>query len=216
MHPANEHVSFNAHAAVVAAVTAVTVLLAVLTVGVTSDDDTDTAVVASAASDPASTTLDPPAASGDPWAGLRPAVDAYWADVVDYTRAVAEYEWYAGVIAEQERQRAAAEAAERRRQASLSERPPTPSPSQSAPQPAGSGGVWEALARCESGGNWAINTGNGYYGGLQFSLSSWRAVGGVGYPHQASRAEQMRRGEMLRAQGGWAHWPSCARQLGLL
>lgn len=78
-----------------------------------------------------------------------------------------------------------------------------------------SGGVWDRLAACESGGNWSINTGNGYYGGLQFSLSSWRGVGGQGYPHQASKSEQIRRGEMLRASGGWGHWPACSAKLGL-
>jgi hypothetical protein len=75
--------------------------------------------------------------------------------------------------------------------------------------------IWDALAQCESGGNWSINTGNGYYGGLQFSLSSWRWVGGTGYPHQHSREEQIRRGEMLQALQGWGAWPSCSRQLGL-
>ena len=78
-----------------------------------------------------------------------------------------------------------------------------------------SGSVWDRLAQCESGGNWAINTGNGYYGGLQFSLSSWRGVGGVGYPHQASRETQIAMGERLRASGGWGHWPACSRKLGL-
>lgn len=77
------------------------------------------------------------------------------------------------------------------------------------------GSAWDRLAACESGGNWQINTGNGYYGGLQFSLSSWRGVGGQGYPHQASKAEQIRRGEMLRASGGWGHWPACSAKLGL-
>ena len=61
----------------------------------------------------------------------------------------------------------------------------------------------------------AINTGNGYYGGLQFSLSSWQAVGGVGYPHEASRETQIAMGERLRASGGWGHWPACSRKLGL-
>jgi hypothetical protein len=75
--------------------------------------------------------------------------------------------------------------------------------------------VWDDLARCESGENWSINTGNGYYGGLQFSLQSWRAVGGSGYPHQHSREEQINRGERLRAMQGWGAWPSCSRQLGL-
>lgn len=76
--------------------------------------------------------------------------------------------------------------------------------------------VWDQLAACESGGNWAINTGNGYYGGLQFSLSSWRGVGGSGYPHQASKAEQIKRAEILRSSGGWGHWPACAAKLGLI
>jgi hypothetical protein len=76
-------------------------------------------------------------------------------------------------------------------------------------------GVWDRLAQCESNGNWRINTGNGYYGGLQFSASSWRAVGGSGLPHQASREEQIRRGELLKAKQGWGAWPACTRKLGL-
>jgi putative cell wall-binding protein len=75
--------------------------------------------------------------------------------------------------------------------------------------------TWERLAQCESGGNWAINTGNGYYGGIQFSLSSWRAVGGAGYPHQNSKWEQIHRGELLQARQGWGAWPACSRKLGL-
>jgi LysM repeat protein len=78
------------------------------------------------------------------------------------------------------------------------------------------GSVWDQLAACESGGNWAINTGNGYYGGLQFSLSSWQAVGGSGLPSDASREEQIARGEQLRARQGWGAWPSCSAKLGLL
>lgn len=77
------------------------------------------------------------------------------------------------------------------------------------------GSVWDSLAACESGGNWAINTGNGYYGGLQFSLSSWRAVGGSGLPSQASREEQILRGQMLQSRGGWGNWPACSAKLGL-
>lgn len=75
--------------------------------------------------------------------------------------------------------------------------------------------VWDDLAQCESGGDWSIATGNGYYGGLQFSLSSWRAVGGTGYPNEHSRAEQINRAELLLDQQGWGAWPSCSRQLGL-
>lgn len=80
---------------------------------------------------------------------------------------------------------------------------------------ASGGSVWDDLAKCESGGNWAINTGNGYYGGLQFSLSSWRGVGGSGYPHEASREEQIARGEALKARSGWGAWPACSKKLGL-
>ena len=68
---------------------------------------------------------------------------------------------------------------------------------------------WDAIAACESSGNWSINTGNGYYGGLQFSPSTWAANGGSGMPHQASREEQIRVAEnVLRTQGIGA-WPSC-------
>jgi Transglycosylase-like domain len=75
--------------------------------------------------------------------------------------------------------------------------------------------VWDRLAECESGGNWHISTGNGYFGGLQFSLSAWRAVGGTGYPHQASREEQISRAERLLDLQGWGAWPACSRRLGL-
>lgn len=71
---------------------------------------------------------------------------------------------------------------------------------------------WDAIAACESGGNWDINTGNGYYGGLQFNPSTWRSNGGVGMPHQASREEQIRVAEnTLRSQGIGA-WPVCGRR----
>jgi LysM repeat protein len=78
-----------------------------------------------------------------------------------------------------------------------------------------SAGVWTQLAACESGGNWAANTGNGFYGGLQFSLSSWQAVGGTGYPHEASSATQIAMGQRLQARQGWGAWPGCASSLGL-
>jgi hypothetical protein len=71
---------------------------------------------------------------------------------------------------------------------------------------------WDAVAQCESGGNWAINTGNGYYGGLQFTMGTWRANGGSGSPHMASREEQIRVAEnVLRTQGPGA-WPVCGRR----
>lgn len=76
------------------------------------------------------------------------------------------------------------------------------------------GGCWDLLAGCESGGNWSANTGNGYYGGIQFALSSWQGVGGTGYPHEASRETQIEMGRRLWNQGGWAHWPACSSKLG--
>lgn len=88
-------------------------------------------------------------------------------------------------------------------------------PVATAAAPITDGSVWDKLARCESGGNWSINTGNGYYGGLQFSASSWRGVGGSGLPHQASREEQIARAEMLLARQGWGAWPACSSKLGL-
>ena len=85
-----------------------------------------------------------------------------------------------------------------------------------APNFAGGSTVWDRLAQCESGGNWAINTGNGYYGGLQFNLQTWRAYGGPGYPHTASRATQIAIATKLRnARGGYGAWPSCSAKLGL-
>ena len=80
---------------------------------------------------------------------------------------------------------------------------------------AGDGGVWDRIAACESGGNWAINTGNGFYGGLQFTLGSWAAVGGSGNPANASREEQISRGQMLQARQGWGAWPACSAKIGL-
>ncbi len=82
----------------------------------------------------------------------------------------------------------------------------------------GTGGTveqFERLAQCESGGNWSINTGNGYYGGIQFSLATWRGIGYAGYPHQASKATQIQAGQKLQARSGWGQWPACSRKLGL-
>jgi hypothetical protein len=77
-------------------------------------------------------------------------------------------------------------------------------------------GPWDALAQCESGGNWHINTGNGYYGGLQFSLGTWHAYGGTGLPSQHSRETQIAIATKLRnASGGYGAWPACAARLGL-
>lgn len=81
------------------------------------------------------------------------------------------------------------------------------------------GSVWDRLAECESGGDWSTNTGNGYYGGLQFDKSTWDAYGGseyAEYPHQASREEQIAIAEKVRDdRGGYGAWPTCSSQLGL-
>jgi resuscitation-promoting factor RpfB len=85
-----------------------------------------------------------------------------------------------------------------------------------APPAVADGSVWDRLAQCESGGNWSINTGNGYYGGLQFSPGTWRAYGGPGMPHQQSREVQIAVAERLRAaSGGYGAWPHCSSKLGL-
>ena len=77
------------------------------------------------------------------------------------------------------------------------------------------GSVWDRLAQCESGGNWSINTGNGYSGGLQFSPGTWRANGGSGSASNASRAEQIRVAQRVLASQGWGAWPACSSRLGL-
>lgn len=81
------------------------------------------------------------------------------------------------------------------------------------------GSVWDRLARCESGGNWAINTGNGYYGGLQFNAGTWRSNGGeqyAPYAHLATREQQIDIAQRLHAGRGFKPWPACSRKLGLL
>ena len=77
------------------------------------------------------------------------------------------------------------------------------------------GTVWDKLAQCESSGNWAINTGNGFSGGLQFTPSTWRAFGGGGRAQDASRVEQIVVAERVLAMQGWGAWPACSRKLGL-
>ncbi len=76
--------------------------------------------------------------------------------------------------------------------------------------------TWDRLAQCESGGRWHINTGNGFYGGLQFTSSTWRGFGGGQYApnaHQASRTEQIRVAERVKRVQGWGAWPVCSRKI---
>jgi resuscitation-promoting factor RpfA len=83
-----------------------------------------------------------------------------------------------------------------------------------APAQAASTGVWDRVAACESGGNWSIDTGNGYYGGLQFSLSTWHAYGGSGNPADASKSTQIAVAEKVLAGQGWGAWPVCSVKAG--
>lgn len=81
-----------------------------------------------------------------------------------------------------------------------------------------SGSVWDRLAQCESSGNWHINTGNGFYGGLQFTKSTWLAFGGGQYAPRAdlaTREQQIAIAEKTLAVQGWGAWPACSSKLGL-
>ncbi|MFD5636917.1 transglycosylase family protein [Streptomyces sp. NPDC127077] len=78
-------------------------------------------------------------------------------------------------------------------------------------------GVWDRIAQCESGGNWHINTGNGYYGGLQFSAGTWRAYGGAAYAptaDKASRSAQIAVATKVQGAQGWGAWPTCSARAG--
>ncbi|WP_097326649.1 transglycosylase family protein [Paractinoplanes atraurantiacus] len=95
--------------------------------------------------------------------------------------------------------------------------PVTPALASPSPVTLAKGGSvnWDAIAECESGGNWGINTGNGYYGGLQFSRSTWRSHGGHRFARtadQASRAEQIQIAELVRRSQGLGAWPTCGRK----
>jgi hypothetical protein len=98
-------------------------------------------------------------------------------------------------------------------EAEAAEPPPPPPPPPPAPP---TDPVWSSLAACESSGNWQTDTGNGYYGGLQFSLESWHGVGGTGYPHEHPREVQIEMAERLKSHQGWNAWPTCSRRLGLI
>ncbi|MEV7428462.1 MULTISPECIES: transglycosylase family protein [unclassified Nocardioides] len=86
-------------------------------------------------------------------------------------------------------------------------------PAQAAPER-----TWDRLAQCESGGRWHIDTGNGYYGGLQISKQTWDGFGGrrlAPYPHGATKAEQIRVAERIQDAQGWGAWPACSQEAGL-
>ncbi|WBB60182.1 transglycosylase family protein [Streptomyces sp. WMMC500] len=86
-----------------------------------------------------------------------------------------------------------------------------------APAGAADSGVWDRIAQCESGGDWSINTGNGYYGGLQFAASTWEAYGGTAYAATAdgaSREQQIAVATKVQAAQGWGAWPHCSVEAG--
>lgn len=83
--------------------------------------------------------------------------------------------------------------------------------------PVANSSTWDALARCEAGGNWAINTGNGYFGGVQFDQNTWERSGGLRYAQRAdlaTREEQIAIAEVTRARQGWGAWPTCSGRIG--
>lgn len=95
---------------------------------------------------------------------------------------------------------------------------PSPAPSAATPARAFPDSVWDAIARCESGGRWHISTGNGFDGGLRFAPSTWRAFGGTKYAsraNHASREQQIEIAEHVQARQGWGAWPVCARKAGV-
>lgn len=88
----------------------------------------------------------------------------------------------------------------------------------SAPAYAASDGTWDSLAQCESSSDWQINTGNGYFGGLQFSQSTWEGFDGTQYAPRAdlaSRSQQIATAERVLDTQGWGAWPACSAELGL-
>jgi hypothetical protein len=79
-------------------------------------------------------------------------------------------------------------------------------------------GVWDRLAQCESSGNWSINTGNGFFGGLQFLPATWEGFGGLAFAPRAdlaTREQQIIVAERVLTKQGWGAWPACSRKLGL-
>lgn len=92
---------------------------------------------------------------------------------------------------------------------------PRPVATAPAPRPA-TADAWAELRRCESGGNYADDTGNGYYGAYQFNIGTWASLGYGGIPSQAPPALQDQAARELQARRGWGQWPACARRMGLV
>ncbi len=141
-----------------------------------------------------------------------------WEAMTDVERA-ATVEYFAAVEAEAraEAERAAAEAARAEAARAEAARAETARRS-SRVTSSGGNGVWDTIAQCESGGNWSMNTGNGFTGGLQFMTSTWLAQGGGKYApaaYLATPSQQIEIAERTLASGGWGQWPACSRKAGL-
>jgi hypothetical protein len=139
------------------------------------------------------------------------AVLRYVYDVGEFADAVQAF-WLTQLAAEEDARKAAARAAARTPQGAPRAR------SAGSTSGGGGGSVWDALAQCEAGGNWSINTGNGYSGGLQFAPGTWSGHGGSEYASTASgatREQQIAVAERVLASSGWGAWPACSRKLGL-
>lgn len=120
---------------------------------------------------------------------------------------------YLAVVAEAQRLEAERVARERREAERETARKVEVEVREVAPPPS-PGGVWAALAECESGMSNA-NTGNGYYGYFQFSATTWRSVGGSGLPTDHDYETQLHYAQVLQARSGWGQWPACSGELGL-
>jgi hypothetical protein len=113
------------------------------------------------------------------------------------------------------RQRASRSAAAARARVVRAARPPAPRPGVAAsPLPGIADDVFAKLRRCESGGRYGANSGNGYYGAYQFSAGAWRSLGYGGLPHEASPEAQDEAARRLQSRGGWRQWPACSRRIG--
>lgn len=125
-------------------------------------------------------------------------------NTTDPLKAALKYPNHVKTFAEQAKAQAEAEA-----EAEIAQTQETSEPSSNVSVQTSDGLNWAAVAQCESGGNPATNTGNGYYGLYQFSLSTWQSVGGAGYPNEASAEEQTYRAQILLQRSGDEQWPVC-------
>lgn len=147
---------------------------------------------------------------------LDPAIEKRTEEIRIWTAAVAANEAEAARKAQEEAQAHA----ERHRQEAAQRA--TQAPIRSTYSGGGDGdpnnpATWDRLAQCESGGNWSINTGNGYSGGLQFHPQTWTGHGGgefAPYAYQATREQQIEIGKRVQASQGWGAWPACTRSFG--